>query len=79
MKGSTDMRKQKNLPGFGAYMLRLSTELEREGRPGTSRMYAKTRSSFLAYLGGGDIPIRRIDARLIEDYNRHQRGPGAQQ
>ena len=57
-------------------MLRLSTELEREGRLGTSRTYVKTRSSFLAYLGGGDIPIRRIDARLIEDYNRHLRENG---
>ena len=70
------MRKQKNLPGFGAYMLRLSTELEREGRLGTSRTYVKTRSSFLAYLGGGDIPIKRIDARLVEDYNRHLRDNG---
>ena len=69
MKGSTDMRKQKNLPGFGAYMLRL----------GTSRTYIKTRNSFLKYLGEDDIPIKRIDARLIEDYNRHQRGPRAQQ
>ena len=70
------MRKQKNLPGFGAYMLRLSTELEGEGRLGTSRTYAKTRSSFLTYLGGGDIPISGVDARLMEDYNRHLRGHG---
>lgn len=57
-------------------MLRLSTELENEGRLGTSRTYAKTRRSFLTYLGGGDIPVTKIDARLMEDYNRHLRGHG---
>ena len=44
------MRKQKNMPGIGAYMLRFSTELERGGRHGTSHTYAKMRKSIIARL-----------------------------
>lgn len=67
------MRKKQNLPGLGEYLLRLSTELENEGRHGTSRTYVKTHNSFVAYLEGADIPINRIDHHVIDGYNRHLR------
>ncbi|MBQ0053061.1 MAG: site-specific integrase [Bacteroidales bacterium] len=72
------MKSTRNVPSFGAYSLKLIAELETDGRWGTARTYTKTRSSFLHFLqkdsGSNDIPINRIDDRLISRYNLYLRG-----
>ena len=56
---------------FGAYVLRKAEKLRKDKRFGTAHTYRYAAVSFLNFLGGRDIRIDKVNAVLMEDYERY--------
>ena len=60
--------------GFLAWMDEMVVRHQQQGRPGTASSYRNTRRSLAAFLDSTrhqEISLRKVDARLLSDYQTH--------
>lgn len=61
---------------LGNFMQNIIAQMKRYGQRNTSRNYASTLRSFMRFRKNQDIPLERLDATLIQEYEAYLRQVG---